>query len=624
MMKFTKILVVCSFVFLAVGDVFGQLYVKDSYVYVADNYLYVEKEIELNTANSNLYLRNGAQLLQKSSVAGVNKGLGNMSIYQEGTSNGFAYNYWCSPVGEGSATAGNSLFSINNIGVPNSSSSTTFTTPLPWGSPTGTSVTGAAAIASRWIYKFISSTTYAGWIHAGTANTIFPGEGFTMKGTNGTDATTAATVQADGTAPNNAGGAQRYDFRGKPNDGTITVPLAIAKQTLAGNPYPSAIDMQIFLSAVENPNCDGTAQYWEQPNLNSTSHFLASYKGGYGIYNGRTNSYSPAIISSYDGAGTNIGVFSTPGNDIKRKFCPVGQGFLLTGVSAATSTGVVTFKNTHRVARKESVALDSQFQRLVNTQTTDQNAYGFYDAIPNVAGRDYTLISKAPTPQIIFKTMIANDMVRQSSISFLSDAIDGVDRADSKSPNVDDNLPYDSYFALDNTEFVQTTTNFDINKKFALGLKNEQPATYKIKVAEIINFTGANEIYLHDKVNGLYYDIKNAAHEFSMPAGVNNTRYEITFTQVALSNPENTVASFDVYQNNANSLLTVRNPKLIDIQSCELFDITGKLVFRKTGLGSQSEFSFNTANLSEGIYIASIKTAANEKVNKKVIISKSK
>lgn len=598
----------------------AQLFVKDSYVYVADNYLFVKQEIELNNANSNLYLRNGAQLLQGTSGAGSNKGSGTLSVFQEGTANAFAYNFWCSPVGESNAAASNSAFSINQIGVPTSSTATTFTAPQPWNAPTGTGGTGSAAIASRWIYKFISNLNYADWAYVGTATNLNAGEGFSMKGVSGSDATTAATVQADGAAANNPGGAQRLDFRGKPNDGNISVSLAANKQTLSGNPYASAIDMTKFLSAAENPNCDGTAQYWEQPNSNATSHFLADYKGGYGTYNGLTNNYTPAIISSYDGAGNNTGTFTLPNLTFARKFCPVAQGFMLTGT--ATSTGNVIFKNTHRVVAKEGAANFSEFQKQANFATT--NSYGNYPAIPNVAGTDYTQISKAPTPQIIVKTLINNDMVRQSSICFLNNAIDGVDRADSKSPTVDDNLPFDQYFYLGNTEFVQSTTSFDINKKFALGFKNTAQTTFKIKVADVINFTATNNIYLHDKDNDLYYDIKNQAYEFSLPAGVNNTRFEITFTQGALSNPENGVASFDVFQNNTNGILTIRNPKLIDVSTCGLFDITGKLIFNKTNLGSQSQFDFSTENLSEGIYIVNIKTTDNQKVAKKVVISKIK
>jgi hypothetical protein len=74
-----------------------------------------------------------------------------------------------------------------------------------------------------------------------------------MKGTSGTDGTTVDGVQ------NNPGGAQRYDFRGKPNDGTINIPILSGEWILTGNPYPSAINLQAFL--IGETNCDGTAYF---------------------------------------------------------------------------------------------------------------------------------------------------------------------------------------------------------------------------------------------------------------------------------------------------------------------------------------------------------------------------
>jgi hypothetical protein len=75
------------------------------------------------------------------------------------------------------------------------------------------------SISSTWIYKLINANNYSQWIFVGGASTLAPGEGFSMKGTSGTDTTDPETSGIT----NNPGGAQRYDFRGKPNDGNITL-----------------------------------------------------------------------------------------------------------------------------------------------------------------------------------------------------------------------------------------------------------------------------------------------------------------------------------------------------------------------------------------------------------------
>ena len=47
-----------------------------------------------------------------------------------------------------------------------------------------------------------------------------------------------------------------FDFRGKPNNGTITNPIASEQLTLIGNPYPSALDAADFLWDTDNSNLD--------------------------------------------------------------------------------------------------------------------------------------------------------------------------------------------------------------------------------------------------------------------------------------------------------------------------------------------------------------------------------
>src|SRR5690606_24529669 len=95
-------------------------------------------------------------------------------------------------------------------------------------------------ISSRWIYTF-AGMGYSNWQAVYGATSIPAGNGFSMKGVNGTDMTFV-----DGRA-NNPGSAQRYDFRGKPNNGDISISVKAGEQVLVGNPFPSALDLSLFL-----------------------------------------------------------------------------------------------------------------------------------------------------------------------------------------------------------------------------------------------------------------------------------------------------------------------------------------------------------------------------------------
>ena len=78
---------------------FAQLSVRNNaFVYANDIVVYVEDDVNLNETSSHFYLRNGSQLIQGNGTTG-NSGIGKLSVYQNGTVNQYAYNYWCSPVG---------------------------------------------------------------------------------------------------------------------------------------------------------------------------------------------------------------------------------------------------------------------------------------------------------------------------------------------------------------------------------------------------------------------------------------------------------------------------------------------------------------------------------------------
>jgi hypothetical protein len=587
----------------------AQLYVSNnSYVFNRNSYVYVTGAVELNGTNSNFYLRNQGQLLQGTTGASANRGTGRLSVFQEGTVNNFAYNYWCSPVGNASATPGNEPFGITMLSVPTTNIAST--PAIISASFNGVSSAGSMAIASYWIWRFLSSTNYSQWVHSQANTDIQAGEGFTMKGTSGSDATNVGEPVV-----NNPGSAQRYDFRGKPNDGNIMINVGLNSFTLTGNPYSSAIDLNAFLTDPLNNAIDGTALFWEQDKT-VNSHNIAQYRGGYGVYNGSTSVYTPATFYTYDVAGNQGSVFSNPNNIYQRRFSPIGQGFMVRGIA----NGFVQMRNSYRVYRTESVANFSQFER--NSNSNENEDYGFYDDIPNVAGIDYTQISKSPTPHFIVNTSLNNQAVRQIAVCFLPTAIDGVDLADSKFPAAEADIIADMYLVLNNELYVHSTTSFDENKRFPIGFKNATNGlfTFTIKVNEFVNFDVDN-VYLYDNITGVYHDIKNSSCDITLPTGIYNNRFEITFKNSNLSINDDIKSNLMITQNNTTQMVTVQNPNLLEIKSVTLYDLTGKQIFDKQRLGSQNSYQFSTSGLASSVYLVEVLTSENRKMVQKIIVS---
>lgn len=587
---------------------FAQLYVSsNSYVYNKGTVVFVNQDVNLQN-NGNLYLRNEGQLMQGTIGTSTNNGTGKVSVFQEGTVNNFAYNYWCSPVGNPSAILGNEDFGITMLNVPTTNILSTPATIS--GSYNGASSAGSLTIASYWIFKFLSQSSYSGWVHTAALTNISAGQGFTMKGTSGSDATNVGE-----TAVNNLGSVQRYDFRGKPNDGNITINVADTKWTLTGNPYPSAIDLSAFLTA--STNCSGIAYFWEQDKT-TNSHALLNYRGGYGTFSpisrGGMGIYVPAPFYSYDSSGVALPLTaSSPNNNYARFFCPIGQGFMIEGNALGTT---VIMKNSYRVFQKENVC-NSVFEKNSTTSHTDSG--NFLPPIMSVSGFDYTAVSTDEVPQIRFNTLLNNEAIKQVVLAFDNEATDGVDHAkDAKNSN---NAPLDMNFLLNDNDYVISVIQFDENKRLPVSFKSASDSTFKIKVSDIINFNQVNNVYLYDNVTGLYHDIKNSEYEFSLPTGTYKNRFEITFRNDALSVSNPIKESVIALQNNVRQVVTILNPNLLNIKSVTLFDISGKLLFNYVNLGLGSSYEFSTASFSDGVYLVKIQSGGGQSIGQKIIVS---
>ncbi|MGM8362424.1 T9SS type A sorting domain-containing protein [Flavobacterium sp. ARAG 55.4] len=566
-------------------------------MYVKNEVLFVNQNVNLDTG-SNLYLRSNGQLVQGTNATSANSGEGVVSVYQEGTADNFDYNYWCSPVGTASSVSGNGNFGISMLQQPqtavNSNPATILNSDLD-------GISNPLSISARWIYKLVNASGYSQWTLVGSLSSLAPGEGFTMKGTSGTDAT-----DPEGTGiVNNPGSAQRYDFRGKPNDGTITINLGANNSTLTGNPYPSSLHLNAFLLDPGNTATGGIAYFWEQDKT-VNSHYLADYRGGYGAYSpislASNGVYVPATFNSYnpDGSLNTVGLSS--GLSIERKYSPIGQGFII----YASANGTATFKNAHREFYRESNAL-SQFEK--QTVKADKTA------VEENSGNEVTEVS-----HFKLNTIINNQFTRQLALAFVPEATDGADRG-IDALHLDEALPNDVTFLIANNSYIIQGIPFDNTKKVPLRVKAAVPTTLKFYVPEVVNFDSSQQIFLYDTLDSSYHDIKNDSYQITVAAGVYSERFKIAFKDENILAEENkNTPKIIIVQDNKNRIIKAYNPENITVESFILYDMLGRTVISKKDLPLRQEYSFSTGNLHNGIYIAKLITADKREIKQKVIL----
>jgi len=573
--------------------IYSQVEVKqNTFIFNKASLLFIKAHLNLSETSSSLFLRNNGQLIQGTTATSDNKGLGFLSVYQVGSVNNFGYNYWCSPIGKTSSSSGNEYFSIDLLSVPNSIQYSNPIVALPYNSLDGLTNTGYLAIASRWIWRFLSSDVYADWVYTGNNFDITAGQGFTMKGTKGTDNTNVSEITV-----NNPGSAQRYDFRGKPNDGTIPVQVAIDNFTLTGNPYPSFLDVNHFLLDQDNANCTGTAYYWEQKE-NADSHILTDYEGGYGVYSPISlfseGIYVAATFDTYTSSGELNTIGTSSGLSINRRYAPIGQGFMIEGAV----NGNVALKNKHRV-------------------------YHASNTVPKIENKSTAIHQSNQTiiPQIRLNISFDNKKTRQIVLALLDEATDEVDRGiDARNPNGDHALN-DAYFLINNDSYIIQGIKFDNDKTIKLGLNIGSKNKVSISLASDYNFNQNTPIYLYDNLDDSYHNLRIEKYEVSLASGIFNDRFKIVFkNELANVETPSNDDSFFVISDYENQLIKIYNPELLNIEEVELFTIYGKLLYKKNDFNIESLIEFSTSTYSSGVYFLKIKSKTGVAETKKFLI----
>lgn len=564
----------------------------DTYMYVKKIPLYVNGGINLTKNNNketgaNLYFREDAQLLQGE---GRNKGSGAMSIFQEGTSNAFDYDYWSLPVQSNGKKLEDVLFRpLENLESENA----TITSSLNGNS-------APLQIAKRWIYKY-SGNGYNAWTFIGNKiASLKAGEGFSMKGTNGHDNITINGIK------NNPGSNQRYDFRGIPNNGEISVNVNKGNTVLIGNPYPSVIDLKKFLEdPVNKENTTGIAYFWDSQ-TDGKSHNLNKYVGGYGAYSPAAGgTYTRATFRRHNGAGDALDAVGS-GKKFDHHYIGIGQGFMVEGKK---NGGKVYFRNSFRVAEPDVHLKSSRI--LANNDKEALNS---------------SVITTNNNSKVWLNVTLDNSYVRELCIAFEDDATRGHDKA--KDAPIFDDLPADAAWNIEGEKFVIDVEPFNRTNKIPFSISVNKEMNVEFTIGETENMNVEN-IFLFDSKNNSYTKLNEDSYKALLPAGDFDDCFYLTFQDdkpteeevvEAEKEEEQFVKSIDIFQNNKQSVLQVAIPKDVEATHITVFDLNGAAVISKEMQTAKKQHDYSTYNLQDAIYIVQIKTADDRVVTKKISV----
>ncbi len=369
-------------------------------------------------------------------------------------------------------------------------------------------------------------------------------------------------------------------FTGVPYNGLVLEPIFFNNDgldndyNLMGNPYPSAIDIDQFISdsnnnEILNNSIDGTIYLW--------THNTAAIED-----NGADADYVRSDYATYNLAG---GTASANGGPAPTNNIGSGQGFFVRSVS----NGTVEFNNEMR--------LDEDGNPLANTQ--------FFKSSKKTVEKDRLWLDMT-TEEGAFNQVL---------IGFFEKATDAEDRGYDGLKLGGGNLTFYSKIDNDKKYAIQGLGAFNPSKEITLGFDTSVERTFKITMSKIEGALKDEEVFLLDNVTNVLHDLKLEPYEFEAIEGDYSNRFTLKFNSGVLSTDDVELNnSFIVFHDN-NTL----NIKASDeISELKVYDITGRLLIDSEP--KSSAFELPVQNIKIGTVLILNATMKNgSTVSKKAI-----
>jgi len=498
---------------------------------------------------------------------------------QQGQSNMFNYNYWCAPVGAIDATTNNNAFNID--GILRDATDPQNLQPINWTTDLNGAPTTPITLSGFWLFKFQNmSANYANWSAVGPYGNLLSAQGFTLKGSSPTS------------------GIQNLAFVGKPNNGTITLPIAPGNLNLTGNPYPSALDANAFIMA-NSGKINGTLYFWEHSGANDT-HILVDYQGGYAARNlvGGTPPIAP----------TGMGGTNTSSRRIPGRFIPVGQGFFVQG----SWGGNLTFSNSQRSFMKENAAASNPMFKQGAGPMPAEIYDNSNDAVDEDTFARIRIGFDAPT-----------NFHRQVLIGFMDEFATGIIDPGYDALNID-TQPYDMFLMNSGSKLIiEGESYFNENNTYPIAVKAAVEGTVSFVLDGTENLEENQDIFIHDNVTNSYNDIRNGAFNVTVPAGTTMNRFSLRFVNPNLmaTHEFNGDGQIGLSFTNANNTIVLENDQPNTIaENIVMYNMLGQTIATwHIATQNQTKLQIPIVNAHAGTYVIKVHTTSGD-ISKKIIV----
>jgi hypothetical protein len=490
-------------------------------------------------------------------------------------------------INDGAVNTGNIIYKrITNTGVRNTDYTywSTPVSPLNLGG-TGGILYNPSSLVGSIFYSYEVTAVSEDWKSESAASPMVIGKGYSIRGPGPISANPLTLLEAT--------------FTGTPNNGRYPITgIHADKAYLIGNPYPSALDANKFLT--DNAGViDGTIYFW----THSTKIGIGVPNPGTGVYAYTGNDYASYNLTG--GTGTDgvaypqggVAAPNSPG--VKPNgYIGAGQGFFAISNTGILGVNEIVFNNSMRVGVGGITGDNSQFFKTNST--------------------------KSKTTSTIQKNRVWLNMTstqgafKQLLVGYITGATNDYDNG-YDGETFDGNEFIDFYSINQDKNFViqGRSLPFDSNDEVSLGYRSAAAADFSISIDEVDGLLVGQNIYLEDKLNNTIHNLTKDAYTFQTAKGTFDDRFVLRYT-------DKTLGTGDFDTTNTQVLVSVKNKQIKINSSVEsidkvlIFDILGKQIFSKINVGT-TELVIPNLGSSEQVLIVKTLLQNGQTVTTKLI-----
>ncbi|MET0758842.1 MAG: T9SS sorting signal type C domain-containing protein [Flavobacterium sp.] len=355
------------------------------------------------------------------------------------------------------------------------------------------------------------------------------------------------------------------EFIGVPNNGDVTsevvaFDIGLLNFNLLGNPYPSAISIP---SLIDNSTL-GTLYFWTHHTPITNNVFS-------------TNDY--AIRTR------NVGIQAFFGGPFPGDYIAAGQGFF----ASSSATGTITFTNQMKV-----IDNNSQFYKNTQSPEIELQFYYLWLNMTNEAGA-----------------------FKQIALGYEEGATDGYDFGTDALAVVGNEISFYSLIGDDAFVIQGRAYPWDLNDQIPLGYSTTINGTFDITLDHNDPFFDSQTIFIEDTLLEVFHNLKTGPYSFNTEIGIFNTRFKILYFDPSLSYEENLNVENLVIVSSKNKSIVV-NSTLENINTIQIFDLLGKMIFEKNNINEKQCAISNLGAVNQTLIIK-IQLETNQTIVKKLV-----